>query len=98
MKNDEIKYNLSTDYEKLYRLLKEGHKIVGFIESDSSPDHSRLIDMDYNEKNNYFEIDVVIFEYDFSKEEILTYWARRNVRYFDLPDVGEKKCMLLSAS
>ena len=32
MKNSDIKYDLSTDYDRLYDLLHKGYTVVGFVE------------------------------------------------------------------
>lgn len=91
MKNTEIKYQLSTDYEKLYRLLKEGCKIIGFHSvgnsyEEADTDVSVIETFEYNAAWKRFYLNAVVAESGFTKEEILAYMARWNVRYFDLPE------------
>lgn len=45
MKTADIKYNLSTDYKKLYQLLHNGITVVGFHEK--SKEYSKLIEIVY---------------------------------------------------
>ena len=91
MKNTEIEYQLSTDYERLYNLLKEGKKVVGFYavmhEDGRNPDYSRLESFEYSETHNIFFVGVNIRESDFiTKDEILDCMKTLNVRYFPLPE------------
>ena len=88
MKTSDIKYkNLSTDYERLYDLLKQGNVIVGFnsiLFNDNRPEFSELKSYYYVAENKMFNIMGALFESDFTKDKIIKICEKYNVRYFDL--------------
>ena len=88
MKTSEIPYtNLSTDYGRLYELLKNGFKIVGFVERpvDGMPEKvSKVCVFEYDKEKRVFYIDGPIFEH-VPSADIFDYMKSENVRFFDLP-------------
>ena len=88
MLNTEIKYKTSNDYELLYKLLKEGNLIIGFIALDingvPNMDYSKLVQMTYNEKWKSFDLGFTFFEQDFDKINFKQLCLKYNVRFFDL--------------
>ena len=88
MKNVEIKYTLSTDYDRLYTLLKKGNLIIGFIAIDIdnkvSKDYSKITTLSYNTEGKFFNIGFIFFEPEFSKIDFKTLCIRHNIRFFDL--------------
>lgn len=88
MLNSEIKYNLSTDYKRLYELLKNGNIIVGFtcskIDGKKYITHSLLKVFRYNESENFFEIGFILFESDFDFDDFVRICTEHNIRFFDL--------------
>lgn len=88
MLNTEIKYKTSTDYNQLYRLLKEGNIIIGYIAIDiggvPSMEYSKLIQMSYNEKFKSFDIGFTFFECDFDKNGFDELCLKENVRFIPL--------------
>ena len=88
MKVSEIKYNLSTDYKKLYQLLKEGNIIVGFIAIDidgiPNKEHSKIVTMSYNESAKMFDLGFSFFEIDFDKIGFEELCKKENIMYFGL--------------
>lgn len=88
MLNTDIKYKTSNDYELLYKLLKEGNLIIGFIALDingvPNMDYSKLVQMTYNEKWKSFDLGLTFFEQDFDKIDFKQLCLKYNVRFFDL--------------
>lgn len=88
MKTSEIPYkNLSTDYGRLYELLKSGLKIVGFVERpvNGTPEKvSKVCVFEYDKEKRVFHIDGQIFEH-VPIADIFNYMKSENVRFFDLP-------------
>ncbi len=88
MLNKEIKYKTSTDYDLLYKLLKEGNLIIGFIAIDLngkiSMEYSKLVQMNYNKEYKTFDIGFTFFEEDFNKISFKKLCLKYNVRFFDL--------------
>jgi len=88
MKLSELKYDLSTDYDKLYHLLKDGNNIVGFfaISMNNVPDmeYSTVTMMSYNRNFKTFDIGLTLFEIDFDKTDFMEICKNYNIKYFDL--------------
>ena len=88
MLNSEIKYKTSNDSKLLYKLLKEGNLIIGFIALDingvPNMDYSKLVQMSYNEKWKSFDLGFTFFEQDFDKIDFEKLCLKYNVRFFDL--------------
>lgn len=88
MKNEDIKYKTSTNYERLYKLLKEGNVLIGFtsvkIDGVAFDTHSKVIQMSYNADGKFFDADGWLAE-SFGKEAIVDSWRSSNVRFIDLP-------------
>lgn len=84
MKNSEIKYNVSKDYDSLFSLLKEGNIIAGFmaisVNNIANLEYSLLVSMKYN--NHYFEIGDLCF--DFEKDDFKKICEEYNVRYIPI--------------
>lgn len=85
MLNTEIKYKTSTDSTELYRLLKEGNLIIGFIAIDidgiPNMEYSKLVQMSYNEKWKSFDLGFTFFESDFDKIKFEELCVKQNLRY-----------------
>ena len=85
MKNTDIKYKTSKDYNELHKLLKEGVILIGFIaiSIDNVPnmDHSKLIVMSYDSECEFFDIGFCLFERDFDKESFYKICIKNNIRY-----------------
>lgn len=88
MKNSDIKYKTSTDYERLYSLLKHGNVIIGFVaiyfDGVPSDTHSKLINISYNDKYKTFDFGFTFFESDFDKISFVELCENEKVRYIDL--------------
>ena len=91
MKNTEIKYNLSTDYERLYELLHKGLLIIGFAgvsiyKEVTSLEYSKLIEMKYVIKDKKYDFYTTVFFNDMikSKEIFAEICKKENIRFFDL--------------
>ena len=88
MKTSEIKYNLSTDYDKLYKLLKEGCIIAGFIAIDidgiPNKEHSKIVMMFYIKEYKMFDLGFSFFEKDFDKIGFNKLCEKNYIMYFDL--------------
>jgi len=88
--NSEIKYKISTDYERLYQLLKEDNIIIGFIAIDiningtPNMEYSKLVTMSYNAKFKSFDLGFTFFEIDFDKIRFNELCKKQNVRFIDL--------------
>lgn len=93
MKNSDIKYNLSKDYNKLYDLLKKGNIIIGFIavgiDNISSMEYSKVTTMHYNSDHKFFDIGFTVFEMDFDKNKFIEICKKENVRFFDLNHIDK---------
>ena len=91
MKNSDIKYNLSTDYTRLYQLLKAEIMVVGFIAVDldgvPNMEYSKLVPMSYNSKFQCFDLGFSFFEQDFTKIQFPQLCEKYNVRFVDLNQV-----------
>jgi hypothetical protein len=83
MKNSEIKYNVSKDYDSLFSLLKEGNIIAGFmavsVNNIPNLEYSLIVSMKYN---HYFEIGDLCF--DFEKDGFKKICEEYNVRYIPI--------------
>jgi hypothetical protein len=90
MKNDLIKYKLSTDYNRLYQLLKSGDILIGFIAIDlngvPNMEYSKLTTLSYNQKFKSFNLGFVFFELDFNKIAFDELCKKQNVRFIDLTE------------
>ena len=88
MLNSEIKYKTSNDSKLLYKLLKEGNLIIGFIALDingvPNMDYSKLVQMSYNEKWKSFDLGFTFFEQDFDKIDFNKLCLKYNVRFLNL--------------
>lgn len=88
MLNTEIKYKTSTDSKELYRLLKEGNIIIGYIAIDidgvPNMEYSRLVQMSYNEKLKSFYLGFTFFECDFDKIGFEQLCLTYNLRFIPL--------------
>jgi len=86
MKNSDIQYNTSKDYDKLYELLKMGNKLIGFIALDTDiegvPDleHSRIITLNYN----FFDMGFCLFEPSPNKPFFVKTCKKNNIQYLDV--------------
>lgn len=85
MKNSDIKYDLSKDYSKLYKMLKSETTVIGFIaiiiNNIPNMEYSNLIKMTFSKKDEIFHIgDITMFdECDFIK-----FCEQYNVSFIDL--------------
>lgn len=90
MKNSEIKYNLSTDYDRLYELLIRGNMIVGFGAitlkgKKPEKDHSKLVAMNY--ADGRYDLGVtVFFKEDFDKSGFIEICKHENIRFIDIDE------------
>ncbi len=89
MKNTKIKYKLSTDYERLFKLLKEDNLIIGFIALDidnvPSKEYSKVTQFSYDAASKIFDLgNCILFEYDLDKINFKNLCEEFNIRYFDL--------------
>lgn len=76
MRNKDIKYELSTDYERLYQLLKGGNILVGHVAIDDyeggvNREHSKPTSLLYNETDKFFNLGFIFFESDFNKIDFI---------------------------
>lgn len=88
MLNKEIKYKTSTDSKELYRLLKEGNVLIGFIAIDidgiPNMEYSKVVQMSYNEKWKSFDLGFSFFESDFDKIGFEQLCLKYNMRFIPL--------------
>lgn len=89
MKNTEIKYNTSTNYENLYQLLKAEIIVIGFIaiEIDGivNTEYSKLIEMTYSKEYEKFDLgNTILFECDFDKDRFIKFCEKQYVRFIPL--------------
>jgi hypothetical protein len=88
MLNSDINYNLSTDYERLYNLLKSVPMVIGFIavDVDGVPNnqYSKLVPMCYKPKWQAFDLGFTFFEQDFDKLRFPDLCEKYNVRFIDI--------------
>ncbi len=89
MNNTKIKYKLSTDYERLFKLLKEDNLIIGFIALDidkvPSREHSKVTEFSYDSASKIFYLgNCILFEDDLDRIEFKDLCEESNIRYFDL--------------
>ena len=85
MKTNKIKYKTSTDYDELYKILKSGIVVVGFVPveicSVKNREHSKVIEMDYNEEYGIFNLGFTFFERDFDKISFSDLCKREEIRF-----------------
>lgn len=88
MKNSEISYQTSTDYNRLYELLKLGKIVVGYMamESENSNEYSTLHNFWYNKEYQYFNLNGNLYERYFDKIKFIEYCQKWNVRFIDIPN------------
>lgn len=88
MINTEIKYKTSTNYVELYKLLKNGNIVIGFIAINiggiPNMEYSKLVEMSYNENFKSFYIGFTFFECDFDKIDFEKLCLENNIRYIPL--------------
>ena len=88
MLTKEIKYNLSTDYKRLYELLKSGNGVIGFtcsfIGAKKYIEHSKLCYMTYDKDDKFFNIGITVFESDLEETTFNEICKDYNIRFFDL--------------
>jgi hypothetical protein len=88
MLNTDIKYKTSSDSKELYKLLKEGNILIGFIalQINGVPnmEYSKLIQLSYNEKMKSFDIGFTFFESDFDKIGFEQLCSTYNIRFIPL--------------
>lgn len=89
MKNTEIAYGTSTNYEELYRLLKEGIVVIGFISiADSqgnNSEYSRCVELKYLKEYGKFDFSVLVFfESDFSEDDFCELCKEENLRFIPI--------------
>lgn len=88
MLTSDIKYNLSTDYERLFTLLKSGAMVIGFISMDIggvlNHDYSQLVPMTYKPNWQAFDLGFTFFEQDFDKMRFPDLCEKYNVRFIDI--------------
>lgn len=87
MKNSDIKYKTSRDYDKLYDLLKEGNIIIGFVGlaiEGINTVYSELSIFSYSEKTESFELGNIHILDIFGKENIIKVCEAFNVQYIPL--------------
>ena len=88
MKNTQIKYKTSVDYDNLYKLLKNGILIIGFIaiEIKGVPnfEYSKMVQMSYNSKLKSFDLGLTFFEIDFDKSDFIKICEQSNLRFIPL--------------
>lgn len=91
MLNTEIKYKTSTDYKELYRLLKEGYVLIGFIAIDvngvPNMKYSKLVQMSYNSNIQAFDLGFSFFESDFDKIGFEQLCLKSNLQFIPLNEV-----------
>jgi len=81
MKNREISYQTSTDYERLYELLKQGKIIIGFA-AIKNTESSKLVELNY--KNGFFNLNISFNDSDFAKEGFIQICKEYNIRFIDI--------------
>lgn len=92
MKNEEIKYKTSTDYERLFQLLKAGNTVVGFMafhsKNEISKEYSEVVSFSHETTMvNRFHIgNFVLFEDDIEKVPFAVLCKEYNVRFIDIED------------
>lgn len=88
MLNTDIKYKTSSDSKELYKLLKEGNILIGFIalQINGVPnmEYSKLIQLSYNEKMKSFDVGFTFFESDFDKIGFEQLCSTYNIRFIPL--------------
>lgn len=94
MKNTDIKYKLSTDYNKLYDLLHSGIKVVGFCGITGfnhivNFDYSRLIEMSYVPEHLEYKFSHITFWTDQISciDDFIIVCKSGNIRFFE-PDLN----------
>lgn len=90
MRNTDILYQLSTDYERLYKLLHEGKILVGFVShyfnNKIDNEYSQLTEMKYEKRYAKYDLGMIFFECDFNKEDFIKLCERDNIRFIDVAD------------
>jgi hypothetical protein len=88
MLHTDLKYNTSTDYDELYKLLKEGNRIIGFIAVEINGSirkkYSKLVEMSYDESSKSFNLGFIIFESDFDKIGFKEICSNRKVKFIPI--------------
>ena len=86
MKNSDIKYKTSRDYDKLYDLLKEGNIIIGFVGLAIEGINTvySLSIFSYSEKTESFELGNIHILDIFGKENIIKVYEAFNVQFIPL--------------
>jgi hypothetical protein len=87
MDNNDILYNLSRDYSKLYDLLKKEYQIASYVSIEVkgiiSKKYSQLVVLQYEITTNYFCFDIILFSPE-NKKEFTKVCEEYNIRYFPL--------------
>lgn len=88
MKNTEIPYrNLSTDYERLYGLLKSGVKLIGFTarywDGGWLKDESSITELSYDAEYKVFNLNCTLLDSGFGKDGFGRFCNRAAIRFFD---------------
>lgn len=88
MKNSDIKYELSKDYSKLYKLIKSETIVIGFIaiiiNNIPNMEYSNLIKMSYSKKDEIMRIgDITMFVSMFDECDFIKFCEQYNVSYID---------------
>ena len=89
MKNSDIKYDLSKDYSKLYKMLKSETTVIGFIaiiiNNIPNMEYSNLIKMTFSKKDEILRIgDITMFESMFDECGFVKFCEQYNVSFIDL--------------
>jgi hypothetical protein len=90
MKNLEIKYDLSTDYYRLYELLLKGFKVIGLVKS-FIPNNSLIELFFHNPKEKQFEIGQSAFMENITKDFFIQICESKNIRFFDIKEEIKKE-------
>jgi len=88
MKTSDIKYNLSTDYDRLEKLLKKGCVVAGIKRSvydNESEDPDMYIHFfDYDKTHKFYCLGFTLFERDAEKHGFADICKKYGIRYFDI--------------
>lgn len=89
MKNTDIKYKTSDNYELLYDLLKDGIIVIGFtaivVNDKPNMENSKLVEIKYSDEGSFFEIgSIVISSETFDKNDFCEICKENNVRFIDV--------------
>ena len=88
MKTENIKYKLSTDYERLLVLLNKGYIVVGFsaicIDNKVHKEYCRVREFKRQE-NDYYDIDGILeYKYFSIKDNFKNFCEQNYIKYFDI--------------